>query len=114
MLLITGFLVQKHFINLNKERIRIINENSQQIYGVVNKHAEVISEQARVIKSTGGILSTWTWTFKPENGKTLVNLVVEYTIPVPVLGKVAEQLVLRQNEREADLAITNLKERLEG
>jgi len=73
---------------------------------------ESVSNQRRVIKSTGGIKSTWTWTFKSENGKTAVKLTVEYTIPVPVLGKIAEQLVLRQNEREAALAMTNIKERL--
>jgi len=75
---------------------------------------ESVANQRRVIKSTGGIQSTWTWTFKSENGKTVVNLAVEYTIPVPVLGKVAEQLVLRQNEREAALSMTNIKERLES
>ena len=75
---------------------------------------ESVANQRRIIKSTGGIQSTWTWTFKSENGKTVVNLAVEYTIPVPVLGKVAEQLVLRQNEREAALSMTNIKERLES
>lgn len=75
---------------------------------------EHVPNQRCVIKSTGGILSTWTWTFKPGNGKTLVNLVVEYTIPVPIFGKVGEQLVLQQSGREVDLAMANLKERLEG
>jgi len=75
---------------------------------------EYIPNQRLVHKSTGGIVSTWTYTFNPEAGGTRVNLVVDYTIPVPVLGKIAERLVLRQNEREADLAMTNIKERLEG
>jgi len=75
---------------------------------------ESVGSERRVIKSTGGIQSTWTWTTKSENGKTVVNLTVEYTIPVPVLGKVAERMVLRQNEREAALAMTNIKERLES
>ena len=75
---------------------------------------EHIPNQRHVHKSTGGILSTWTYTFNPEAGGTRLNLVVEYTIPVPVLGKVAERLVLRQNEREADLAMANIKERLES
>jgi hypothetical protein len=59
-------------------------------------------------------VSTWTWTFQPEAGGTRLSLVVEYTIPVPVLGKVGERLALRQTEREADLAMTTLKDRLEG
>ena len=67
-----------------------------------------------VSKSSGGIVSTWTWTFMPEAGGTQMNLGVDFTIPVPVLGKFAERLVLGQTEREADLAMATLKDRLEG
>ncbi len=74
---------------------------------------EHVINQRIVKKSSGGISSTWTWTLEPVAGGTRLNLVVEYTIPVPVLGKVAERLVLRQNEREADFAIVNLKEMVE-
>ena len=74
---------------------------------------EYIPNQRLVHKSTGGIVSTWTYTFNPEDGGTRLNVVVEYTIPVPVLGKVGERLALRRTEREADLAMTNIKERLE-
>jgi len=73
---------------------------------------EHIPNQRRVFKSTGGILSTWTWTFKPEAGGTWLNLVIEYTIPVPVLGKLGERVVLRQNEREADQAMANIKAKM--
>jgi coenzyme Q-binding protein COQ10 len=75
---------------------------------------EYVPNQRYVQKSTGGIVSTWTWTFQPEAGGTRLSLVVEYTIPVPVLGKVGERLALRQTEREADLAVATLKDRLEG
>lgn len=75
---------------------------------------EYNTNQRYAHKSTSGIQSTWTYTFNTEAGGTRLNLVVEYTIPVPVLGKVAERLVLRQNEREADLAMANIKERMEG
>ena len=67
-----------------------------------------------VSKSSGGIVSTWTWTFMPEAGGTQMNLGVDFTIPVPVIGKFAERLVIRQTEREADLAMATLKDRLEG
>ena len=79
-----------------------------------NEVVESVANQRRVVKSAGGIQSMWTWTFKSENSNTVVNLTVEYTIPVPVLGKVAERMVLRQNEREAELAMANIKERLES
>ena len=67
-----------------------------------------------VTKSSGGIVSTWTYSFKAEADGTQMNLVVDFTVPIPVLGKFAERLVLRQTEREADLAMVTLKDRLEG
>jgi carbon monoxide dehydrogenase subunit G len=75
---------------------------------------EYTPNQRYVTKSKGGISSTWTWTFSPEDGGTRVNVVVEFSIPVPVLGKVGERLALGQVEREADLAAANIKARLEG
>jgi coenzyme Q-binding protein COQ10 len=96
-----------------------------QMYGYTYKMAglplkgesEVIEytpNQRYVTKSKGGIVSTWTWTFSPEDSGTRLNVVVEYNIPVPVLGKVGEKLTLGQIEREADLAAANIKARLEG
>jgi coenzyme Q-binding protein COQ10 len=96
-----------------------------QMYGYTYKMAglplkgesEVIEytpNQRYVTKSKGGIVSTWTWTFSPEDRGTRLNVVVEYNIPVPVLGKVGEKLTLGQIEREADLAAANIKARLEG
>jgi hypothetical protein len=38
----------------------------------------------------------------------------ETTIPIPVLGKLTEAFVLKQNEREANLAMANIKARLES
>lgn len=39
---------------------------------------------------------------------------IDYTIPVPVLGKLAEKLVLKRNERESATNVQNIKERMEG
>ncbi len=75
---------------------------------------EYTSNERYVTKSGGGIVSTWTYSFKAEAGGTQMNLVVDFTIPIPVLGKFAERLVRRQTEREADLAMATLKDRLEG
>ena len=68
----------------------------------------------RVIQTKGGIDSTWKWDFKSKNGATDLRLVVEYTIPIPVLGKLAESLVLGQNERMADLIMGNVKDCVEA
>ena len=75
---------------------------------------EHISNERLVVEAKGGIGSTWTWSFEAHDGGTKLNLVVEHTVPVPVLGKLAEALVLRQNEREADLAMANIKAKMEG
>lgn len=75
---------------------------------------EYIPNQRIVTQSKGGIVSTWTYTFEPHDGGTKSSVVVEYTIPVPVLGKMAEALVLKQTEREADLAAANIKARMEA
>ena len=75
---------------------------------------EVIPNERIVEKSSGDIVSTWTWTFKSEVGGTNINLVVEFNIPVPVLGKFAERMVINQSEREADHATANLRDILGG
>ena len=74
---------------------------------------ERVPNERLVIKSTGGAASTWTYTVKPEDGGTRLNVVVDYTIPVPVLGKFAERLVESRFEREADILMVNIKERME-
>ena len=75
---------------------------------------EYVSNERIVVQTKGGIASTWSWTFTSGDGGTEVSLTVEYTIPVPVLGKLGEALVLKQNEREAGTALANIKAKLEG
>ena len=50
----------------------------------------------------GLLLQTGSWWNPPEPYCRL-------HIPIPMLGKVAERIVLAQNEREADLAMANIK-----
>jgi uncharacterized membrane protein len=76
--------------------------------------AEHIPNKRVVIKSEGGVKSTFTYDFEPHNNGTMLKLTIEYNIPVPVLGKIGEAILLKRNEREADLAMTNIKETLEG
>jgi uncharacterized protein YndB with AHSA1/START domain len=76
--------------------------------------SEHVPNERRVAVSKGGITSTFTFTFAPTEGGTKLDMDVDYTIPIPVLGKLAEKLVLKRNQREADLNNQNIKERLEG
>ena len=75
---------------------------------------EHIPNRKIVTQSKGGIRSTWTFTFEQQDGGTKLTIKVDYTVPVPVLGKLAEAIVLKQNEREAALALSNIKERMES
>ena len=75
---------------------------------------EHIPNERIVTQSKGGVTSTWIFSFKTQDGGTMMELDIEYTIPIPVLGKIAEKIVLKRNEREADLAISNIKEKMEG
>jgi hypothetical protein len=51
--------------------------------------------------------------FQPEAGGTKVTLEGEYTVPIPVLGKLAEAIIVKMNEHEVELILANLKARME-
>jgi hypothetical protein len=91
---------------------------SYKMFGLLFKgEAEVIDYVANeryVFTTGGGVKSTWIFSFRSEFGGTRMYLDVGYDIPIPVLGKVAEKLALLQNEREADLAMANVKTNLEN
>jgi uncharacterized membrane protein len=75
---------------------------------------EINPNKKIVTESKGGIKSTFTFIFEPNNGATLLSLTIQYTVPVPVLGKIAEKIILGKNEREADLAMENIKVQCEN
>lgn len=66
------------------------------------------------VKSEGGVESKFSYTYQTEGDGTRFSLVVEYTVPVPVLGKLAESFILKMNEREADTVMANIKDLLEA
>ena len=75
---------------------------------------EHVTNQRIVSKTKGGVESTQTWVFQPEAGGTKVTFEVEYTVPIPVLGKLAEAIIVKMNEHEGDLVLANLKARMEA
>lgn len=74
---------------------------------------EIIENERTVSHSTGGIESTITWLYQPEDGGTKVTVIAEYTVPVPLLGKLAEAFIVKQNEHETETILANLKARIE-
>ena len=79
-----------------------------------SEDTEIVANQRTVSNSKGGIESTITWTFQAEAGETKLTFEAEYTVPIPLLGKLAESFIVKQNEREAELILTNLKAKMEA
>ena len=75
---------------------------------------EVIPYKRLTSKNEGGIDSTVSWLFEAQNDGTLVTAETEYKVPVPLLGKLAENIIVKQNEREAEVILANLKAHMEG
>jgi uncharacterized membrane protein len=74
---------------------------------------ELIPNSLYVTHSTKGIESTFRWEFESVKNGTQINLETEYKIPIPLLGKLAEAVILKQNEHEAETTLKNLKDRME-
>jgi carbon monoxide dehydrogenase subunit G len=62
-----------------------------------------------VVETQGGVTSTWAWTLEPEGDGTHILLEMAYTVPVVAVGKIAERLLLKQNEKAADEGLANLQ-----
>jgi uncharacterized membrane protein len=75
------------------------------------EHREVIPNQRLVTETKDGITSTITWIFRPAAVGTILVFIVEYNIPLPLLGKLAEAIIVKTNESEADFIMSNLKYR---
>ena len=77
-------------------------------------HIEFVPNERTVSQTTGGIESMITWEYQPVGDGTKVTSTVEYKVPVPVLGKLAESAILRMNENEGKVIFENVKARLEA
>jgi hypothetical protein len=75
------------------------------------EYIEFIPNQWMVIQTKGGIQSTITCTFRSIEAKTRITLTIDYRVPVLLLGKLAEFVVLKINEHEAELVMVNLQAR---
>lgn len=70
--------------------------------------------QRAVLQSIGSIGSEWTFTVEPHEEGALLRIDVEYSVPFPVLGRLAERLALRRDSRDFALAFENIKDTLEN
>jgi ligand-binding SRPBCC domain-containing protein len=65
-------------------------------------------------RNEGAVPSTFLWTYSGLDGSgTQLTLEVEYMMPGSVLGKIAEAIVARINDRDMDVLLANLKDVME-
>lgn len=74
---------------------------------------ELEPEKHLVSKATGQLPAKFDYRFEAEDGRTRIQVKTEYEIPEGVLAKFARPFILKLNEREADVFLANLKDRLE-
>ena len=74
---------------------------------------EVVPNERTVTLSTGGIESTMTSEYQPVDDGTKLTVTNEYKVPIPLLGKLAESIIVKMNENEAEVFLANLKAMME-
>ena len=62
----------------------------------------------------GMISALWDYSVEPHPEGTILNIEVEYSIPIPVLGRLAERLAIKQNAASFELALVNVKDLMEA
>ncbi len=75
---------------------------------------EFIPNQRVVSKTEGGVESEIIWEYQSEGEATKVTFSAEYTVPIPLIGKLAEAFIVKLNENEAETLLANLKARMEA
>lgn len=80
----------------------------------ISEDTEFIPNQRVVTKTAEGIESEIIWEFQSEGEATKVTFKGEYTVPIPLIGKMAEAFIVKQNSNEAETILANLKARMEA
>jgi uncharacterized protein YndB with AHSA1/START domain len=83
-------------------------------FNMESECVEYVPNQRTVYKSEGGVSSTLTWTYEPQNGGTEVTVENEYTVNLAVLRKLAQPFLTRINENEAEAILANVKAKMEA
>ncbi len=80
----------------------------------ISEDTEFIPNQRSVSKTEGGVESEIIWEYQSEDEATKVTFSAEYTVPIPLIGKLAEAFIVKLNENEAETLLANLKARMEA
>ncbi len=75
---------------------------------------EYVSGSHAVHQTIGSVNSTWHFRVEPAGDRSKFTLDVEYEVPVPILGRIAERIIKRRDARLVNLALENVKDTLES
>ena len=75
---------------------------------------EHVANALFVFQSIGAISSTWTFRVRSHRDGAKLTVDIAYDVPVPVLGRLSEHVIASRDGRDLDLALINVKERLES
>lgn len=76
--------------------------------------AEYIPNERVTFEFKGGSNGKQTWKLIPQNGGCKLEVSGEYSIPVPLLGRMAELMLKKHNDREWEAILANIKARVES
>jgi uncharacterized membrane protein len=91
----------------------VYNLDGMRLDGTV-EDVKVVTNQRKVSRIRGAIDILLTARFQSQSSGTKVMVETEYSVPIPVLGKVAEAFIIQGMTREIDSMLGNLKSRLEA
>ena len=75
---------------------------------------DVVPHRWFSVKIEGTVDCTMTWTFRTkDNIVTKVTITLDYQVHLPLLNRLAENIIVKTNERESELVLGNLREFLE-
>ncbi|MFC2056509.1 SRPBCC family protein [Chloroflexota bacterium] len=90
-------------------KVRYVYKMAGMHFKGTGEYTEIVPNKSLVIVTKGGISSVLTWMFRSQANITRVSLTVNYKIPVPLLGKLAEATVKKMNEQELASLLVNLR-----
>ncbi|MBN1955698.1 MAG: SRPBCC family protein [Anaerolineae bacterium] len=79
----------------------------------VSEDVEWLCNERIVSKTMEGIDSTICWQFDDEGEGTRLTLTAEYNVPMPLIGWLAETVLVMINDQELEVMLTYLKARVE-
>jgi uncharacterized membrane protein len=79
----------------------------------IGEYTDIAPNQWLTIKTKGDLESTITCTFRSIDNQTRVTLTINYKVPPTILSWLTGKIIVKINEREAELALENLRAILE-